>query len=123
MNDFRGTPKHRNIAPWGLAHPLRPAKPRLAMAPVNLPNLAGVTSALAKLTSAIEDDARDFIEKKIPAVDAKRQALFGAGGKAEKVLGQRADALQQIDSALDAVDSALGNGGPTSDGSKPSSSS
>lgn len=56
---------------------------------LNLPNLSDLPSALAKPTSAIEEDTRDFIEKKIPAVDAKRQSIFELGGTVEKALNAR----------------------------------
>jgi hypothetical protein len=91
---------------------------------VNLPYLQGVGSALDKLRSAIEDDAKDFIEKRVAAVDQKRKAILGKGGKADIKLSSHDAALSEIDTYLDELDNSLRNNGtplPTSDDSSGSS--
>lgn len=79
-----------------------------------MPNLEGVSVAIDKLTSAIEDDAKAALEK-VETMHGKRKRVFG---KANERIAARDAALDAADAALDKLDAALGdNGGPTSDGS------
>jgi hypothetical protein len=74
-----------------------------------LPNLGGVASAIGKLTSAIEDDAKKFLEK-VETVHAKRERVFKKAH--DKVAVPDAE-LDAADQAFDQLDEALGdNGGP-----------
>lgn len=73
---------------------------------IKLPNLAGITSAIDKLTSAIEDDARKLVERDVPLVEARRSEVMA---KARARLGDRRDALEGLAKELDKLDAALGD--------------
>ena len=82
-----------------------------------MPNLSGVSSAIDKLTHAIEDDAKTILAK-VEALHDKRRRVFG---KAHEHADARDAALDAADEALDKLDAALGdNGGPTLGGSSES---
>jgi hypothetical protein len=77
---------------------------------MKLPNLSGVSPAIDKLTSAIEDDAKSILDK-VEALHDKRKRVFS---KANERADARNAALDAADEALDKLDAALGdNGGPT----------
>jgi hypothetical protein len=79
---------------------------RQAMAkPVNLPNLAGVTSAFDKLRHGIEARA-DKMLKRVEAIDAKADTVFK---NADAKLDAHDQGLGEIDHYLDALDH-VGNG-------------
>lgn len=78
------------------------------------PNLNGLGSAIEKLNSAIEDDAKARLEK-IEGLHEKRKRVFA---KADSKIGQRDALLEAADQAFDKLDAALGdNGGPPLGGS------
>jgi uncharacterized protein with PhoU and TrkA domain len=78
--------------------------------PEKFANLQGVASAIDKLTSAIEDDAKEVLED-IASVHEKRKQVFG---KAKERIAVRKAALEAANHALEKLDEALGdNGGPT----------
>lgn len=90
------------------------AKRQLKQMTDKLPKLAGIASALDKLTDAIEADAEKRLNK-IEAVHAKRERVMT---KADQKIDARDKAVDAFDDALDRLDKALGdNGGPTTEGS------
>lgn len=81
-------------------------------------NTLALSVELDKLFTAIEDDAKAIITDVIPGVQAKRQAVM------QKARDKAAGAGAQLDAAnkaLDRLDAALSNGGPTSGASENSS--
>ena len=87
--------------------------PRDKVAPVNdvprsrrFPNLAGVASAISKLSHDIEEDARRLIERDIPAIDAKRQTVMA---KARAKLEDHQGAINELGEELDKLDTLLGD--------------
>jgi hypothetical protein len=70
------------------------------------PNLAGVASAISKLSHDIEEDARRLIERDIPAIDAKRQTVMA---KARAKLEDHQGAINELGEELDKLDTLLGD--------------
>jgi hypothetical protein len=75
--------------------------------PLNLPNLAGVTSAFDKLRHGIEDRAQKILSR-VESVDAKADHVFAG---AHEKLDAHEDGLRQIDGYLSDLDK-VGNGSP-----------
>ena len=70
------------------------------------PNLAGVASAISKLSHDIEEDARRLIERDIPAIDAKRQTVMA---KARAKLADHEGAVNELSEEIDKLDTLLGD--------------
>lgn len=79
---------------------------RMSKAPLNMPNLAGVTGAFDKLRDGIEARATKFMNR-IEAVDARATTVFKKG---DDKLDAHDASLKEVDGFLDKLDAALGNG-------------
>ena len=85
--------------------------PQDKVKPVNeprrrFPNLAGVASAISKLSHDIEEDARRLLERDIPAIDARRQTVMA---KARTKLADHEGAVNELSEELDKLDTLLGD--------------
>jgi hypothetical protein len=86
--------------------------PQDKVVPVNdaprkrFPYLAGVASAISKLSHDIEEDARRLIERDIPAIDAKRQTVMA---KARAKLTDHDAAIDELRDEIDKLDTMLGD--------------
>jgi hypothetical protein len=81
-----------------------PTPPR----PLNLPNLAGVAPAFAKLRHGIEARAQKLLAR-VEGTDARADDVFA---KADAKLDAHEHGLKAIDGFLDDLDAVVGNGAP-----------